>query len=887
LAVSSFLSFTLFFFGPAHIYFSNIKEFSSSFFNIFPAFLMLSVVCAIILAAVSAFLKAFFQPVISLLFCCSSLLWLQGNVLVWNYGLLDGREINWSAKGNLGLIDCSIWIILLIAGGIWSGRISKIAPKISLILIFAQILSFIFILSKTPNLAPRSAVSSPNETSVYDFSPQKNVIVLVLDSFPGDIFQEIIEEAPYYRDFFDGFTYYRNALSGYPVTKPSVALILTGHFYDNSIPFQEYLKTVFSEKSLPKILMDNRYQVDLVGATEFLYADRTIASSVTDVRQHLERNTGFPEALFLLDISLFRHLPHFLKKCIYNNQAWFLSNKSLGRMLGTNSPHSKDDSIEFIRAFAKKARLGTEKSTFKYIHLMATHTPVRMDERLKYIELSSTRANYKRQAKGGLELANIILKTLKEKRIYDNTMVVILADHGFGEKIQMDNGDEAASDDVGLQYEVKGHALPLFLVKPFNSTGEMKILNTPVSLGDVAKTIISALHIDAGLPGLSVFDIPESEVRNRTFLLFKIGRGEWTDTYLPAMTEYSVTGFPWLDESWRQTSRTFTAGGSVNIAPESDGVVTDIVFGGDGNSAQFQGKGWGLPDKEFTWTNERRASVIIPGGKVGSNMKLTAKFTPSATAANSNGQMEVIVNGVRVTGWDLASTTMEEGNAGIVEKQVILPAHLLADPIMVVTFCLPDAASPATPEGNANPIHIAMYSISLDGTEAPSEMKNYQWGKVIDFGVDGNSDPYLRTGWNISPEADFTWTNGTRASLVIPHADTDSDVELRAIVRPYVAPGKLDKQTIRIFVNERYVGDWALERENRLLERLKRSRGFQERRLLIPNGLLKENILRITFELPNAASPVSIGDTWDIRVLGMAMQSLALTESPSVNPDPG
>ena len=40
----------------------------------------------------------------------SILLWAQGNLMVWEYGLLDGRSIDWTKDTWRGWLDFSIWV---------------------------------------------------------------------------------------------------------------------------------------------------------------------------------------------------------------------------------------------------------------------------------------------------------------------------------------------------------------------------------------------------------------------------------------------------------------------------------------------------------------------------------------------------------------------------------------------------------------------------------------------------------------------------------------------------------------------------------------------------------------------------------------------------------
>ena len=61
---------------------------------------------------------------------CSSrsafLAWLQGNILLWHYGVLDGKDIDWGALVRYGIIDSVFWAVvmafaILAAGPVFTG----------------------------------------------------------------------------------------------------------------------------------------------------------------------------------------------------------------------------------------------------------------------------------------------------------------------------------------------------------------------------------------------------------------------------------------------------------------------------------------------------------------------------------------------------------------------------------------------------------------------------------------------------------------------------------------------------------------------------------------------------------------------------------------------
>jgi len=150
-------------------------------------------------------------------------------------------------------------------------------------------------------------------------------------------------------------------------------------------------------------------------------------------------------------------------------------------------------------------------------------------------------------------------------------------------------------------------------------------------------------------------------------------------------------------------------------------------------------------------------------------------------------------------------------------------------------------------------------------TAAPPDPARYSALPVdrrIEFGTTA-ADRYLGAGWS-RPEGSFRWTEGPRAEVVFS-VDVAGPAELRLRLRPFLAPGRLDRQPITLRLNGTPVADWTLERaEVRTLP-------------LAPSALRPENVLEL--ELPGAASPARLGLSRDARELAVAVEWLAVVRA--------
>ena len=96
------------------IYAGNSDEFSASFLAILRVYLPY-------IAATIGVLGLLALPMTddgvrryrAVLAAVAILFWLQGSILVWDYGVLDGRDIDWLAGIWRGALDAAIWIVVL------------------------------------------------------------------------------------------------------------------------------------------------------------------------------------------------------------------------------------------------------------------------------------------------------------------------------------------------------------------------------------------------------------------------------------------------------------------------------------------------------------------------------------------------------------------------------------------------------------------------------------------------------------------------------------------------------------------------------------------------------------------------------------------------------
>ena len=224
----------------------------------------------------------------------------------------------------------------------------------------------------------RSIAHLDSPEKLFRFSATGNIIHIVLDGFQSDIFDEIVSDSPRYREALQGFTFFKEATTTTPVTYLSVPSFISATTYQNHIPVWRFKQQALEGRNVAKVLADVGYQVDIASATNFplnFYQGGTYYRIPQPFRGKKEAERW--QAGFMLDLSLFRATPHFIKRVIYNQQAWLISSMILD-LSGLEFKHFSGS--EFLRHFTEKSSLGRDGRVYKYIHLITPHPPLVVDK---------------------------------------------------------------------------------------------------------------------------------------------------------------------------------------------------------------------------------------------------------------------------------------------------------------------------------------------------------------------------------------------------------------------------------------------------------------------------------------------------------------------------
>lgn len=543
LILSLYLSFSIFFFLPSLLYYQNFLNFTFSFSDIYIQLIGLATIFFfIILIILLAIPESVTEKSLVFLSIFGLIIWFQATVFIWNYGPFDGSPKQWDNFFLNGIIELIVYLGLIVVGI----RKYRVIYRYSNIILGALFITQIAIIAPMIINSPEEPIYKGYTYSIenqFDFSPTENVIIIVLDSFQSNIFQEILDEDRSIKDEFPGFIYYKNSAGGYPYTSLAIPTLLSGEFYLNNETFSDYLRDKAYPKFITTVLKQAGYDVDFYSN---YYPHPSIASNIEKLP--LSFNTVKP----LLTLAGLRISPHFVKIAIYNDVIPLLTSSS-----------NKNLKLEFYNNMLINSRVANMEKIFKFYHLGTPHAPYTLNASLQEENLPNDREGYKEYARAALVILKGLTYKLQELGIYNNSVLIVVGDHGAC----FSSVEKSVPLEINHNITQKmGCGLPLVLIKPFNKSGPMESSENPVSLSDIPITVMFMVNLSQGTyeeySGIPIY--PDNTIKNRTRRYYDY---DWDPAYsdklyFPPLKEYLIEGDSWDSLSWHASGRVFTENGT-------------------------------------------------------------------------------------------------------------------------------------------------------------------------------------------------------------------------------------------------------------------------------------------------------------------------------------
>ncbi|WP_220337106.1 hypothetical protein [Wenzhouxiangella sp. 15181] len=484
------------------------------------------------------------------------LLWIQSQLLVWDYGGLTGASIDWRGSSWRGLVDAVIWIAVVLTVFLLRSRIRSNLFRLATAIALLQFVVSLY--SITGDILSRSNSLSKDKglESIREFSQDQNVIHLIIDGFQSDILEELLENEPYgsrYAEKFQGFTFFRENISVFPYTQFSVPTYLSTEIYRNKQQKEQFIDGALSGNTIISEAKKNGFKVDLaVNGPYFTKRHSALPhDNIVDIDEVALGNSLLRDLTLTWDMSLFRSVPHFVKPLIHNQQKWLFYRFTF------DDVRNKFDYFlhtEFLNRLSKSVVVESGRPVYKLIHVGHTHRPMILNQRCEYAGriLPDTRVTLAIQSACTMDRVIEFLDRLRQVGIYESSLIVIHSDHGGwvptlrdGYKIPL--GDGQAPDSAASL------ASALLMVKPPGAQGSLETSNNLTSLINIPDTISEVMKFDVSFGHDSVFNIREQDPPTRKHMFYLWHRDEWENDFTQPIVEYTIQGSHFESE-WQESN---------------------------------------------------------------------------------------------------------------------------------------------------------------------------------------------------------------------------------------------------------------------------------------------------------------------------------------------
>ncbi len=467
------------------------------------------------------------------------LLYLQGNWLAGNLPPLTGESINWEDYGSSENFVLRVAVIVLCAAAvifIWRFRLRCTVRYAAA---GAGIICVLLTASLIPTVVENEALKSkdtfsPTLENFNTISTNRNFLVFLLDAVDSKSFYDVMMTDKDFDGILDDFTYYPDTLSTFSYTQNSIPNILTGAVQHNEIDFFDYSSNAYNQSPLFKKLVQNGYGINLYssavtwgGNREFEIENSTSIYDITvDFMSFMEQELRYIQ---------FKYLPYGVKQ--YSEIETLDFNTCKVSDPEQNGYYSWGNVDNYGRIQETSVLDHSNKNYFQFIHCEGGHYPDNMDKYLNYIEGGT----YEQKIAASLTMIKVYLQRLKDNDAYDNSVIIIMADHGRYQKVE-----EWYSGEDNEPYRSLDCMNPILFIKGINERHRLMESDRPISYCDLQNAFCDLID---GKQSAELFT--EIQPGQKRTVLW----GLWNQTH--HMVEYETTGKAWEIKKFTPTGNVY------------------------------------------------------------------------------------------------------------------------------------------------------------------------------------------------------------------------------------------------------------------------------------------------------------------------------------------
>ena len=530
-----YISLIIFLITPLRLYATSPGELEIPFVKLLISCFVNFAIVLIILFFISIITPGFLKKyIIFFFYFIATFIFFYTFIFPGNFGALDSFILknadNLYGKFYRNILEV-FFIILLwysILFLINHGKIKLLAISFFILSVIASA-EFLIISNKGKKLFSEQAISSADENFLPIYNSKmmgytrtgKNIVVIFLDAMVGGYVSRLIEEIPEVIEEYRGFIWYPNTLTIGNNTTTSMSSMYGGWSYSPvEINKNNTKKTVLdiiteSYEVLPNLLKEKNYIISYTdpecyitprGDVGLLNRKGITAGFNRDYipywnyknrenQEHDYNNSSSIYVRLLTMVSLLKAAPFLFKPVIYDNGDWLIIGKEEIKNKGYKWAL---EHWAFLDLMKDVSNADGDNNTFKYFHNYVTHYPFAISKdgvliKDKFPDPSSGNNLYGGDNpyysyKAAFKAISRWIDWLKKEDIYNNTMIILVSDHGTD-----DIKNPMLHDDFKFYHQ---SPQALLIVKKFNNNEDFKIDWRLMSNADVPALICNAAGID-------------------------------------------------------------------------------------------------------------------------------------------------------------------------------------------------------------------------------------------------------------------------------------------------------------------------------------------------------------------------------------------------------
>jgi len=682
-----FLVLTIFFYLPAVVYGPNSYFLSGTFLEhttfsvgvlavIFP-------VAYICLINLPAKLLRIIAPIISFVSIYCFVMGAFVTPFTVDIGVLDGS--NKPLETNYSLAALEIGLALALLGTFWFfyDRLVSFAKDL-------LVIGCILVIGYTGYTVSQGFLQEVDKKSpafsadeFLQFSENENILVVLLDTLASDYLLALLDEKPSLAQELDGFTFFRDTASVSPTTYMAMPSIFSGQYVEPSRPFKEAYIDLVGKQSFLTAAANNGATVHLLNQM-FNCPKQVICGKSSDFLAS-NGDAIFQDWTLLIDIAVFRILPHAIKPFIYNSGDWYISQAQKEKNpIHVNS--FRDNLV--MQEFAQRLYVKGTQPQVKFLHLFNTHYPYNVGSECEIVTVDNSSLDLAlNAARCGIDRFITILDAMKNNKIYDNTLIALIADHGSHVQYVGPTNADRIDVDESLRFQLREisqdrlqnvpntfyKAHPIFAIKRPEERGTLKIdSKRAVSLTDTAATVCAYSPLCETVHGIAAFDAPEASARERLFNDYK-----WRPEF-------------WGAEDLEEHLTKKTIDYSLINGDLYDTTSAERFFF---NQTGFRFRGFSPAEEWGRWSSHAEAELkLCFAASREQPVELIFDTRPHLTDKTPSQQVIVRIGNEIVKEQTFEFNKTEKSGT---ELRILLqPEHLDADGCSLIGFTFPDAVSP-------------------------------------------------------------------------------------------------------------------------------------------------------------------------------------------------